>query len=107
MLSKIEISYFLKLFINNGYVLDFSTNDFDIFTTTSIEIPLCEKYELSKGKSLSAFCNESSNDKVQKLLLIYLSIMKFITSIEIQKKKTKDYLKNVYLSEIGNKKILK
>ena len=68
MLSKIEISYFLKLFINNGYVLDFSTNSFDIFTTSSIEIPLCEKYELSKGKSLSAFCSENSPEKVQKLL---------------------------------------
>lgn len=68
MISKTEISYFLRLFIRNGYVLDFSTNNFDIFTTSSIEIPLCEKYELSKGKSLAAFCNEGSNDKVQKLL---------------------------------------
>ena len=68
MLSKIEISYFLKLFIRQGYVLDFSTNSFDIFTTSSIEIPLCEKYELPKGKSLSAFCTEDSPEKVQKLL---------------------------------------
>ena len=68
MISKTEISYFLSLFIRNGYVLDFSTNSFDIFTTSSIEIPLCEKYELSKGKSLSAFCNDDSPEKVQKLL---------------------------------------
>lgn len=39
MISKTEIPYFLKLFINNGYVLDFSTNSFDIFTTSSIVSP--------------------------------------------------------------------
>lgn len=39
MISKTEISYFLRLFIRNGYVLDFSTNSFDIFTTSSIVSP--------------------------------------------------------------------
>ena len=39
MISKTEISYFLRLFIKNGYVLDFSTNSFDIFTTSSIVSP--------------------------------------------------------------------
>lgn len=73
-MTRIEKGAFLKLFIRHGYVLDFSTNDFDIFTTESIGIPLCEKYGLSKGKSLTAFCNESNDKDVMKLLfdlLIY------------------------------------
>ena len=52
MLDAIDKSAFLKLFIRNGYVLDFNTNDFDIFTTESIGVPLCKQYNLSKGKSL-------------------------------------------------------
>lgn len=86
MVSKTEISYFLRLFIRNGYVLDFSTNSFDIFTTSSIEIPLCKKYGLSKGKSLSAFCNDDSPEKVQKLLFDLLEYYEahyiYITSEE-------------------------
>lgn len=54
-MDKIERSAFLKLFNRRGYVLDFSTNDFDIFTTESIGVPLCQKYGLSKGASLSTF----------------------------------------------------
>lgn len=67
-MDKIERSAFLKLFNRRGYVLDFSTNDFDIFTTESIGVPLCQKYGLSKGASLTAFCSEASDFDVTKLL---------------------------------------
>ena len=67
-MDKIERSAFLKLFNRRGYVLDFSTNDFDIFTTESIGVPLCQKYGLSKGASLSTFCSEASDFDVTKLL---------------------------------------
>ena len=63
-LTKIEIGTFLKLFNRGGYVLDFSTNDFDIFTLNSIGVALCEKYKMSKGKSLAAYINDASNDDV-------------------------------------------
>ena len=59
---------FLKLFNRNGYVLDFSTSDFDIFTTESIGVALCDKYKMSKGKSLESFVNEASDEDVIKLL---------------------------------------
>ena len=72
-MTGIEIGALLKLFIRNGYVLDFSTNAFDVFTTESIGVPLCEKYGLSKGKSLTAYCNEASHDDVVKLLSDLLS----------------------------------
>ena len=67
-LSKIEVGTFLKLFNRGGYVLDFSTNDFDVFTLGSIGVALCEKYKMSKGKSLTAYLNEASDGDVITLL---------------------------------------
>lgn len=72
-MTGIEIGAFLKLFIRQGYVLDFSTNDFDVFTADSIGIPLCGKYGLSKGKSLTAYCSEAPHSDVVKLLSDLLS----------------------------------
>lgn len=76
-MNKIEKSAFLKLFNRRGYVLDFSTNDFDIFTTESVRIPLCQKYESSKGASLTAFCSEASDFEVSKLLFDLLQYYEY------------------------------
>ena len=38
ILTKVEVGTFLKLFNRGGYVLDFSTNDFDVFTMGSIGV---------------------------------------------------------------------
>lgn len=51
-LTNIEIGTFLKLFNRGGYVLDFTTNDFDVFTMESIGIALCNEYHMSKGKKI-------------------------------------------------------
>lgn len=67
-MDMIEKSAFLKLFNRHGYVLNFSTNDFDIFTAESVGVPVCQKYGLSKGASLTAFCSEASDYDVSKLL---------------------------------------
>ncbi|MBR4536734.1 MAG: abortive infection family protein [Bacteroidales bacterium] len=64
-----EKGIFLKLFNRGGYVLDFSSADFDNFTMASVGVELCTKYGLSKGKSLNAFVNEASDDLSNKLLL--------------------------------------
>lgn len=48
--------------------MDFSTNDFDVFTMGSVGAALCDKYKMSKGKSLSAYVNEASEEDVIKLL---------------------------------------
>ncbi|MEY8736665.1 abortive infection family protein [Lactobacillus sp. AN1001] len=61
MMTKKEEGTFLMLFNRSGYVLDFSTNDFDVFTTNSIGEALCAKYGLSKGKSLVAYLNSDSS----------------------------------------------
>lgn len=67
-LTKIEVGTFLKLFNRDGYVLDFTTNDFDVFTMESIGVALCSKYNMSKGKSLAAYVNEAPDESVEKLL---------------------------------------
>lgn len=67
-ITKQEEGTFLMLFIRSGYVLNFSTNDFDVFTTNSIEEALCAKYGLSKGKSLIAYLNSATDEKRFKLL---------------------------------------
>ena len=68
MLSKNEMGLLCDLFNRSGWVLDFSTNEFDTFTLGSVGIPLCEHYRLSKGKSLVAFINEASLVDSQRLL---------------------------------------
>ena len=72
-LTSIEIGTFLKLFNRGGYVLDFSTNDFDIFTMESVGVALCNEYHMSKGKSLEAYVNNASANDVEKLLNDLLS----------------------------------
>lgn len=68
-MDKTEKGLFLKLFNRSGYVLDFSTVDFDTFTMESVGVALCAKYGLSKGKSLNSFVNEATDDMSNKLLL--------------------------------------
>lgn len=56
------------LYNRDGYVLDFSTNAFDVFTTNSIGEALCAKYKLSKGKSLVAYLTSATDANRTKLL---------------------------------------
>lgn len=56
------------LFNRDGYVLDFSTNEFDVFTINSIGVALCATYRMSKGKSLIAYLDGASDEERTKLL---------------------------------------
>jgi hypothetical protein len=67
-ISDIEIGTIVNFLNDGGYVLDFSTADFDTFTYQSIGIPLCDKYKLSKGKSLTAYIHEAKYEDKIKLL---------------------------------------
>ena len=90
MLTELEKGSLMKLFNRGGYVLDFSTADFDVFTMNSVGVALCSKYGLSKGRSLLAFIHEADNDKVYK---IFSDLMSYYESeysnfeIETQEKK--------------------
>ena len=55
LLSKAEIRVCLNFFNQGGWVLDFSTEQLDNFTSEVVGIPICETYGLSKGKSLEAY----------------------------------------------------
>ena len=68
LLNKVEIGAFLKLFNRGGYVLDFSTNEFDVFTLDSIGVAVCEKYQMSKGKSLMAYISDATPEEQFKLI---------------------------------------
>lgn len=68
-LTQIEKGAFLKLFNRGGYVLNFTTNDFDVFTMESVGVALCAKYGLSKGKSLTEYITKDADEKeILKLL---------------------------------------
>ncbi len=67
-ITDIEKGMFLSLYNRGGYVLDFSTADFDAFTMRSVGVALCSRYGLSKGKSLAAYIDEASEAEAGKLL---------------------------------------
>lgn len=67
-ITQLEKGIFLSLFNRSGYVLDFSTNDFDNFTLMSVGVALCERYQLSKGKSLTAYLDDCADGDALKLL---------------------------------------
>ena len=69
IITKKEKEMFLLLYNRGGYVLDFTNNTFDVFTTVSVGEALQKKYGLSKGKSLVAYLNEASDTDRTKLLV--------------------------------------
>lgn len=68
IISKKDEGLFLQLFTRDGYVLNFTTNEFDVFTTNSIGVALCAMYRMSKGKSLVAYLSKASDEDRTKLL---------------------------------------
>ena len=68
MMNAIERGQLVALFNRGGYVLDFSTSDFDTFTLQSVGVAVCSKYKMSKGKSLMAFLEDANEEERIKLL---------------------------------------
>lgn len=100
--SEIEKEIFLKLFNRERYVLDLSTNNFDIFTMASIGVPLCAKYELSKGKSLIAYLSEASDIDGAKLLKDLLEYYEINYKSEYDKEENEAYLNHKYNPQYAN-----
>ena len=103
-MTPLERGKFVKLFNREGWVLDFTTSDFDTFTLESIGVALCSKYNLSKGKSLNKFIQENAGDLADKLLLdIFLY---YETQYEPFEKETSDsmvdFLGNTIKSEYAS-----
>lgn len=74
-----------SFFNDGGYVLDFSTEKFDQFTSQSVGVAFCDYYRLSKGKSLAAFTTYGEIPKVVKLYddLIRYFAFKFAPRYEV------------------------
>ena len=87
-MTNMEKGAFLKLFNRGGYVLDFTTPDFNAFTLDSVGVALCQKYNLSKGKSLIAYIDEASDDMYSNCLQTCCVIMR-LTIIHLKKKQVK------------------
>ena len=108
MISYIERTYFNDLLNRGGYVLDFSTYRFDEFTLHSVGTALCEKYNLSKGKSLNEFINEEDNDKVVKYKFLYNKCKEIIEREKQYSKKfskVSEELKKKFSSKYMNQQI--
>lgn len=95
-LSPIERGAFVALFNRGGYVLNFSTVDFDAFTMQSIGVPLCQRYGLSKGKSLMAYIDEADDYHCFKLLGDLLEYYELYFQNEINGNNDKSYDKTDY-----------
>lgn len=67
-MTNLEKGTLVKLFNRGGYILDFTTPDFDAFTLDSVGVPLCQRYGMSKGKSLIAYIEEANEEDAYKLL---------------------------------------
>ena len=81
-ISTTEKAACLRFFNQGGYVLDFSTSEFDCFTEEVIGVPLCHKYDLSKGKSLYAYVHEAPEQDVIKLFNALLEHYELSTEID-------------------------
>ncbi|MDZ5760354.1 abortive infection family protein [Carnobacterium maltaromaticum] len=68
MLSGVDKRVLSKMFNDDGYVMDFTTDQFDEFTNYYVGFGICEKYGLSKGKSLEFFF-EKEDTKLTVILL--------------------------------------
>lgn len=89
LLTNVEKGALVKLFNRSGYVLDFSTPDFDAFTFDSIGEALCHKYGVSKGASLNKYVSEASDEDATKLLVDLFEYYELTHNKEIEG--TNDY----------------
>ena len=55
----------MKFFNQGGFVLDFTTRDFDDFTESVVGIPLARSYGMSKGRSLDAYVREHTENAIK------------------------------------------
>lgn len=100
----------LNCFFNlSGYVMDFSSVEFDDFTEESVDVPIVTKYDLSKAKSLAHFFKDANEKEGIKLLADLIEYYETIYSAKMENRQEngdflqmKKYYQNVL--EILNKR---
>lgn len=80
-INQIQKGAFLNFFNQGGYVLDFSTADFDCFCAEIVGVMPCEKYNYSKGRSLAIYANEAMECDAEKLFSALLQHYEFSQQI--------------------------
>jgi hypothetical protein len=75
MLTNNEKFFICSFFNEGGYVLDFSNQTFDQFTTRAVGVPLKTEFRLSKGQSLASFILERASD--EQILTLVLSLIAY------------------------------
>ena len=73
-IEPIDREILSSFFNDRGYVLDFSTEKFNQFTSQSVGLALCDYYDLSKGKSLEAF---TQSGEVAKVVQLYDDLIQY------------------------------
>lgn len=68
-LSQRELGEFIELFCREGYVLNFTTAEFDAFTMQSVGVAVCARYKVSKARSFISYLESASNSEKTKLIL--------------------------------------
>lgn len=86
----VEIEACLNFFNNQGYVLDFSKKGLDEFTTREIGVPVCKRYQESRGKSLMAYVYDSETPKRDVIKLFVALIRHYELSEALQNDRSKD-----------------
>jgi len=95
----------IKSFFNDsGYVFDFSNSRFSDFCRNSIGVDLQEKYNLSKGKSLSSFLDEENGEKSLKLVQDLLWYYNHLPDSSEERSKEKDRIAEKILKIVEEKK---
>jgi hypothetical protein len=99
-----DITPFINLFVRNGYVLNFSTAEFNKFTKKIVGVELCSIYRNSKGKSLIQFLHEGKDEDIKALLSKLFEHYENDAQYENERKKDSHY-SNLY--KICKKKVRK
>ena len=94
-IEESDISPFINLFVRNGYVLNFSTAEFNKFTKNIVGIELCSVYRISKGKSLVQFLHEGTDEEIKLLLVKLFEHYEKDSFYENERKKDSNY-SNLY-----------
>lgn len=103
-IKESDITPFINLFVRNGSVLNYSSDEFNKLTKDILGVELSPVYTITKGKSLVQFLHEGNDEDVTALLGKLFEHYENESLYENERKKDSKYL-NLY--KICKKKIHK
>lgn len=70
MITPRDKNIFISFLNCGGYVLDFSSYNFDTFTMESVGVAVVTEYRMSKGKSLEAYLSDTRTSEADAMKLL-------------------------------------